>query len=806
MVSIDYQIPDQGKLELVITGRLDAEATGCSWPRDDGGIGVDTLTVTVNNVAPAVDVGPDQTVDEGDVVNFSGSFTDPGSADTHTVDWDFGDASIAGGTLTPSHVYADNGIYTVALTVTDDDGGIGVDTLTVTVNNVAPAVDVGPDQTVDEGDVVNFSGSFTDPGSADTHTIDWDFGDSTADSGTLTPSHVYADNGTYTVTVTVTDDDGDTSSDTLAVTVSNVAPAVDAGSDQTVDEGDVVNFSGSFTDPGSADTHTVDWDFGDASIAGGTLTPSHVYADNGIYTVALTVTDDDGGVGTDTLTVTVNNVAPTVNAGSDQTVDEGDTISLDPATFNDLGTLDTHTATIDWGDGTAPKPGTVTESPFGPPGSASGANGTVSASHVYADNGVYTVTVTVTDDDGGVAVDTFDVSVENIAPAASVDIPVQAVQYSDAIAEVTITATDVEADVMNATVAYTGPVPITSGLPDAGTLPGGIELIGDPNQVGMGVWTLAGIADVAPGTYIIRVTVYDEDGGSTDVDITIDVLQEDAAVTYNGPGFVSTPSVRDSVAIVELRAVIQDITAVDPVSDPDSGNITYANVTFVNRDNGDIIAADIPVELLDSDIMTGIVSYEWEVDIGSSDSVTFTIGIIVDGYYTRDRAIDNMLVTVSKPIENSVTGGGYLINEYSDGVFAGDANLKTNFGFNVKFNKKLANLQGHVNIIIRQDDRVYQVKTNAMRSLVADPETNEAIFISKANLIDITDPNNPISVAGNLTLLISLTDRGDSPSSDSIGITLWKRNELWFSSNWTGTETIEQMLAGGNLVIHGHRK
>ena len=45
-------------------------------------------------------------------------------------------------------------------------------------------------------------------------------------------------------------------------------------------------------------------------------------------------------------------------------------------------------------------------------------------------------------------------------------------------------------------------------------------------------------------------------------------------------------------------------------------------------------------------------------EIGSIDSVTFTIGIIVDGYYTRDRAIDNTLVTVSKPIENSVTGGG----------------------------------------------------------------------------------------------------------------------------------------------------
>lgn len=75
-------------------------------------------------------------------------------------------------------------------------------------------------------------------------------------------------------------------------------------------------------------------------------------------------------------------------------------------------------------------------------------------------------------------------------------------------------------------------------------------------------------------------------------------------------------------------------------------------------------------------------------------------------------------------------------------------------------------------------------------------------FASKATITDITDPNHPIVLAGDLTLDVTLTDKGTPGSSDSIGLTLWSGTTLSFSSEWTGSKTVEDLLSGGNLVVH----
>src|SRR5262249_20744258 len=112
---------------------------------------------------------------------------------------------------TPLRPFNDGGVYDGKLTVRDVTGLSTTQDFTVTVANVKPLVNAGPDTTSDWGRPVQFNGQATAPGSADQATLQysWDFGDgSPSADGGRSVAHTYATPGVYTATLKVCDEDG----------------------------------------------------------------------------------------------------------------------------------------------------------------------------------------------------------------------------------------------------------------------------------------------------------------------------------------------------------------------------------------------------------------------------------------------------------------------------------------------------------------------------------------------------------------------------------------------------------------------
>ena len=171
----------------------------------------------------------------------------------------------------------------------------------------APVVTAGEDITIAEGEYVVFSADITDPDSPLDHTYSWDFGDGTAVVNTLLADHIYKDEGAYAAQLTVTDIHGLSATDSVTITVENVAPTADLYFDPfEPDAGVPVSFTGSFYDPGELDTHTITWNFGDGTgTVTGQLETPHTYLTAGTYQVAFTVADGDGGTSTANATIVI---------------------------------------------------------------------------------------------------------------------------------------------------------------------------------------------------------------------------------------------------------------------------------------------------------------------------------------------------------------------------------------------------------------------------------------------------------------------------------------------------------------------
>lgn len=210
---------------------------------------------------PTAVIAPFGAITEGDTVDFDASGSSDPEGGVLTVTWqlldDAGNIVATGAGPTWSHRFLDDFMGTVRATVATVDGRTGVTERAVEARNAPPDVAVevtaNPvsllvavallDGSLD--DVFTVSGTFTDPGPNDTHTVEVDWGDGTVapvdpENRAFSTTHRFASAGTYTVSVQVCDDDGGCTladesvevkavgSDVLVPEVENPAPDPDA--------------------------------------------------------------------------------------------------------------------------------------------------------------------------------------------------------------------------------------------------------------------------------------------------------------------------------------------------------------------------------------------------------------------------------------------------------------------------------------------------------------------------------------------------------------------------------------------------
>jgi PKD repeat protein len=135
------------------------------------------------------------------------------------------------------------------------------------------------------------------------------------------------------------------------------------------------------------------WDFGDGGYAV-IQNPTHTYNETGIYEIQLTVIDNNGSRDSHTHYLHINNSAPHAHAGPDQIVNTTQVYFNGTSSTDQDGTIIQYT--WDFGDGT------------------SGVGAMVS--HNYTHDGWYTVTLAVTDNDGGTHTDHCNITIDTVQP------------------------------------------------------------------------------------------------------------------------------------------------------------------------------------------------------------------------------------------------------------------------------------------------------------------------------------------------------------------------------------------------------
>ncbi len=285
------------------------------------------------NQAPTANAGEDKETEVDKAVTITGSGSDSDGT-IASYKWTENGTVIAT-KASFSYTPKTKGDHTLVLTVIDNKGATDTDSVVVKAK-AKPAPKPKPDTTkpvitLKGGATITITqgNDFTDPGATATDNKDGDITSKITTSGSVDNNKV----GTYTITYTVSDKAGNKATATRTVVVkekANQAPTANAGVDKSVEVNKSITLNGSGTDSDGSIV-SYEWKEGN-TVLGSSATLNYTPKTVGKHTLVLTVTDNDGATGSDTVVVTATkkpNQAPTANSQSTTTdEDKAKTITL----------------------------------------------------------------------------------------------------------------------------------------------------------------------------------------------------------------------------------------------------------------------------------------------------------------------------------------------------------------------------------------------------------------------------------------------------------------------------------------------
>ncbi|MDP3298128.1 MAG: Ig-like domain-containing protein [Thermodesulfovibrionia bacterium] len=670
------------------------------------------------------------------------------------------------------------------------------------IPNVPPVADAGGPYTTNEGSTITFDASGSTDPDGDALQYRWDFNNDgiwdTEWSNSSTASHTWNNDWSGMAKVEVKDGEF-TASDTASVTVTNVPPVAD---DKliTTDEDTPIGITLTASDPGD-DTLS----FGVVSNPShGTLSgtpPNLTYTPNldfnGSDSFTYKANDGEADSNEATVSITVNALNdPPVCTDDNATTDEDIPVTIAVISNDNGGPLNENQTLI------------VTSITQGTNGIVIN-NGDNTVTYIPNPNynGSDSFSYTISDSEGltDTAIVNITINPVNDAPFISTNLASQTVQYSDGIAPVTITASDIDSPTLTISTSWAK----DNGAEQSG-LPNGLSLNTESCIGNLGVtcsYVLTGKASVSAGEYNIKITVSDSNF-TANAFTKIVVRAEGADIVFDAGNPIAVKVAKAggnsgsfglTIHIYELLPDVADVTAYP-------GDIGLANVSSIILEpvgpGGSVSGACTanPVSGSEYDAFKPFTCSFNNVPVN-----TYTVNVTVNGGYYSGYAED--VLVVFDPSLGFTTGGGWFYWSGTADPNSGYLGDRTNFGFTMKYGKNGTNLQGNLLLISHQQDgTIYRVKSNALYGLAlgklsVNSETyGWASFSGKATYLE---PGwiNPV---GNYEFTVYVEDRNEPGTGVDrfwIEVRDKDRNVVGVMSIPSPAANNAVNIQGGNIVV-----